>query len=150
MSVAVSTEYYGLNELSLGVKTPFDEVEPMYNQVCRLINSGLIDGMTGNSATNCPTHFAQSLIYLVLPAENREEVIGKVSEVVNRRRLYSLTMDELLGDIEINELLQRDYSIDSSELLRLSDYQQKVLYGYFYEGLHEVSLDNYLGLEHTF
>jgi hypothetical protein len=150
MSVDVSRKYYGINELSLDVKTPFDEVEPMYNQVCRLINSGLIDSMSGNSVTNCPTHFVQSLIYLVLPTEKREEVIGKISKIVNRRRLYRLSMDELLSDIEINELLQRDYNIDSSELLRLSNYQQQFLYRYFYEGLYEVSLDNYLGLKHTF
>ena len=154
--MASSVQYYSLNDTSFDNTTPFDEIEPIYSQVCRLINSGLETSCSDNTtpqlsnATNCPTHFAQSLIYLVLPSSLREDIIDKVSEIVNNRILYKLSMDELLNHIEINELLQGEYNIDPVNLLRFNSYQQKRLYAYFYEGLYEESIDKYLSLNHQF
>lgn len=154
--MASSVQYYSLNDTSFDNTTPFDEIEPIYSQVCRLINSGLESCNSDNTtpplsnATNCPTHFAQSLIYLVLPSSLREDIIDKVSVIVNNRILYKLSMDELLNHIEINELLQGEYNIDPVNLLRFNSYQQKRLYAYFYEGLYEESIDKYLSLNHQF
>lgn len=153
MSIIVGKTFNKLSDTTFDNKATFDEVEPIYHQVCRLIVSGLTENITNPlvvGSTDCQPHFATTMIYMVLPAEIREQAISKIYSIIKTRNLFGLTMNELLENIEINELLQREYSVDSADLLRFSDYQQRVLYDYFYEGLYEDSVDNYIGLKHSF
>lgn len=153
MSIIVGKTFNKLSETSFDNKATFDEVEPIYHQVCRLIVSGLTENITRPlvvETTECQPHFATTMLYMVLPAEIREQAISKIYSIIKTRNLFGLTMNELLENIEINELLQKEYGIDSAELLRFSDYQMRVLYDYFYEGLHEDSVDNYLGVKYSF
>lgn len=151
MSIGTQKTFNKLSDTSFDNNATFDEVEPIYQQVCRLIVNGLTENISRPlvvGTTECQPHFATTMLYMVLPAEIREGAISQIYSIIRTRNLFSLSMDKLLEDVEINELLQREYSVDPVELLRLSDYQQRVLYGYFYESLHEESVDNYIGLTH--
>lgn len=153
MSFKVEKTFNKLSETSFDNKATFDEVEPIYYQVCRLIVSGLTENNSRPlvvGTTNCQPHFATTQIYTVLPAEIRENAISQIYNIIRMRNLFRLKMDELLENFEINELLQKEYGIDAADLLRFNDYQQRVLYNYFYEGLHEDSVDNYLRINHIF
>ena len=132
---------YKLEETTLSKYTPFDEVVPIYQQVCRNINTTYI----------CQPHFALTLLYLVLPAEDRDAAINEIyGSIITTGNLYEKTFDELLENVEINELLQKDYDIDPADLLRFNDKQIKILYAMFYESLFEISLDNYYNLQQYF
>jgi hypothetical protein len=131
---------YKVEDTSFSKNVSFDEVEPMYQQVCKNINLKY----------NCNPHFVTTLLYLVLPANVRETAINDIYKNIESKYLYKKTMNELLENIEINELLQSKYNIDSMDLLRFNDKQTKKLYSMFYESLYEISIDNKYKLRHYF
>jgi hypothetical protein len=131
---------YKLSEITFRNTTTFDEVEPLYHQVCKGINSASKDN-------NCSPHFVSTLIYLVLPANVRNSAIIDIYSIIIERNLYKETMDTLLENVEINEILQKKYNIDSVNLLRFTKRQKEILYAKFYESLYEISIDNHMRLK---
>jgi hypothetical protein len=131
-SMLNASNYYRLEEKSLNNKEPFDEVIPLYRQVCRNINLSHI----------CIPHFTTTLLYLILPANVRNNAVNAIYDIISRNQLFNRSVNELLEVVEITELLQRDYSVDVDNLLRFNDKQLKMLYAMFYESLYEISIDN--------
>jgi hypothetical protein len=121
--------------------TTFDEIVPYYHQLCRDINS---------SDVKCEPHFTSSIIYLGLPEECRDNAIKNIFSIISKRNLYNLTIDELLLDVEINELLQNKFNLDSSDLISFNKKQLNMLHDYFYDILNEISYDNYLGIKYKY
>ena len=145
------TEVFTKNLIKINNAAPFDDVELVYHQMCRVIYDCYQDntgGLRYGYASNCIAHFPLTLLYLALPVDNRENVIQGVFEILinkgnNDGGLLRLNYNELLENILVSEYLQNN-NVNPDLLLRYTEKQTAKLYTYFYEMLFEYSIESIL------
>lgn len=131
------------DKIQIKQKTTFDDYEPLYHQLCRLINNNYnINNTIYN--TNCPAFFNISLIYLILPLQfqEKEKLILDIFNNIKYRNLFNYSIESYLNDNEIKNILKK-YNLNPDKLYKFNAYQKKILYSYFYEILYEVSIENH-------
>lgn len=146
MTTESDTTFFTQNKITINKNTPFDDIEYVYHQMCRVILSNYIDLNIKNKynyISHCIAHFPLTLIYLALPYDKREDIIkGLVAlSIHNNAQLLKLNYDNLISHYSVNEYLQSCNIDISHDLIGFTSVQQSKLYTYFYELLYDYSIE---------
>lgn len=133
------------NEFNLTKYSPFDELEVVYQQLCRLINDGYntIPYSKYNYIVNCIAHYNSSLIYLLLPKNIRDIMILDLINVFNIDNIMGKEYELIFSNINVQKIFNK-YNVDIYDVcMNLSKSQHNRLKMIFNELLYEISIDKH-------
>lgn len=126
----------------LNINTPFDEILPIYQQICTLIDFNVSDNIKDEIyKCSCPSIYSLTLMYMFLPKNNRNQIIDEISNYVIKEKLHKESYNILKDNEKINNILI-SFNLDNQVFYNFNDKQLIKLRDYFDECLYDLSLFN--------